>query len=207
MYNNPISNRFEFRLPDDFLYQSIIDKYNDFFKIIPNNYYNISEYINHGITSITFPGFSGGLNNVQQRSNSRSIEFQDGQRPTEAINKKFTVTFRAFENYLNYWILFEQLFLYREFPMKLNQNPKTLVDKKRKNDSYISREFLIHYNDDDGNYVMTQKLMDIKFDSISDISMSYNDISNNVKTFTCGFSFNYLEFGLNYDFLKIKNGD
>lgn len=108
MIPNAKNNNFFITLPHTFFYPEIIEKYEFYIKRLPNPYETISDFVNSSIQGITFPSIDMGI--VEQTlMEDTPIKWKDGFDFKKSIDKEFTITFKLFEGYINYWIMFDQL--------------------------------------------------------------------------------------------------
>ena len=139
-------------------------------------------FLNSTVQSISFPGISG-VTPVEQVQAGRTISYRQGYKFSQVINRDFSVTFRLVDAYLNYWLMYEQLMRYTNFYAEEPTDP----------DREFFPDFEILYLTSDGNLTILQTLKQVLFLGISDLTPSYTEISNNTRTFTCNFKFNYFE--------------
>lgn len=175
-------NQFKFLFPKDFLFPDIENKYQQYLKDLPTAYPDSRSFLNSTVQSISFPGVTG-VTPVDQIQAGRSVSYRQGYRFSQVINRDFTVTFRLTDAYLNYWLMYEQLLRFTNFAEEEPNDP----------DREFFPDFEILYLTSDGNLTILQKLKQVLFMGISDLTPTYTDISNSTKQFTCSFKFNYFE--------------
>lgn len=186
MILNAKSNQFRFLFPKGFIDSSIEAKYTKFLKKIPGPFESMNDYVNHTIQSISFPGVTAeSLEQINGREVFSQEDARDGfltKNPrniknsfdlSRNIDKSFTVTLKASDGYLNYWILFENL---QKFLQVYN------------NQQYMP-DFQIQYLDFMGYQFSTINYRQILFLGISDLEMSYASINMDFKTFTLNFKY------------------
>jgi hypothetical protein len=182
IFLNARSNQFKFLFPKGFLLPEIDEKYKQYLKDLPTPYADVRSFLNSTVQSISFPGVTG-VTPVEQIQSGRKIAYRQGYKFSQVINKDFTVTFRLVDAYLNYWLMYEQLMRYTNYAEEHPDDP----------DREFFPDFEILYLTNNGNLTILQTLKQILFLGITDLTPSYTDISNNTKTFTCAFRFNYFE--------------
>lgn len=175
-------NQFKFLFPKDFLFPDIEKKYQQYLKDLPTAYPDSRSFLNSTVQSVSFPGVTG-VTPVDQIQAGRSVSYRQGYRFSQVINRDFTVTFRLTDAYLNYWLMYEQLLRFTNFASEEPEDP----------DREFFPDFEILYLTSDGNLTILQKLKQVLFMGISDLTPTYTDISNSTKQFTCSFKFNYFE--------------
>lgn len=181
LFLNARYNQFKFLFPKEFLYKEISEKYSDYLKDLPTPYPNVISFLNSTVQSITFPGVSG-IQTVDQIQAGRAVSYRQGFRFAQVVNKEFTVTFRLVDAYLNYWLMYEQLVKYTNFAV---EQPES--------DNEFLPDLSILYLTSTGNLTVLQKLIQVVYVGIGDLTPNYTDISNSTKTFTCSFKYNYFE--------------
>jgi hypothetical protein len=188
MFLNARYNQFKFFLPKDFLYRSVEEKYEDHLKQMSVPYKSVIDFLNSTIKSITFPGVQGG-GTVTQYQAAKRVNYRQAFKFNQIVNRDFTVTFRMVDAYLNYWLMYEQLMKYTNYE---DEDVAQQLDVPLINNEFFP-DFEVQYLTSDGEVGILQRLRQIVYTGISDLTPSYNDISNATRDFTCRFSFNYLE--------------
>jgi len=197
LFLNARYNQFKFLFPKGFLYPAIEEKYKQYLKDLPNPYATTRDFLNSTVQQISFPGVTG-ITPVEQIQSARTVAYRQGYRFSQVINKDFTVTFRLVDAYLNYWLMYEQLIRYTNFAAERPDDP----------DAEFFPDFEILYLTSTGNLTILQKLKQVLFMGISDLTPTYTDISNSTKTFTCSFRFNYFELQIHpMDYSSLNTAD
>lgn len=173
------NNQFKFLFPKDFLFEDVTNKYTESLKVLPISYKNVIDFLNSSIQSISFPGLQK-VADVSQISKARKISWRDGSKFDMDINKDFSITFSLLDSYLNYWIMYDQLINFLDFNCAIEYFP----------------EFNIFYLENSGEVKIEQKLKNILYLGITDLTPSYTDTSVSSKTFTCYFKFNYFDINI-----------
>jgi hypothetical protein len=181
LFLNARYNQFRFLFPKGFLYKDIENTYEKYLKDLPTPYTNVLSFLNSTVQSISFPGVSG-IQTVDQVQAGRIVSYRQGFRFAQVVNKEFTVTFRLVDAYLNYWLMYEQLVRYTNFAVEQDESDQEFLP-----------DFSILYLTSSGNLTVLQKLIQVVYTGIGDLTPSYTEISNNTKTFSCTFKYNYFE--------------
>lgn len=169
------NNNFIVKFPNNFLYPSINEKYERYVKRLGIPYENVTDYLNASIQQISFAGSDNET--VRQTLMEDPVRWKSGFRFGIEYQRDFDITFKNYEGYINYWIMFEQL---REF-LSYDNEQQFLPN--------ISLTFL----DQTGFEFITIEYKQILMRSISDLDLDYSSNTPEFQTFTCGFSFNYFE--------------
>jgi len=181
LFLNARYNQFKFLFPKQFLYQEIEEKYQQYLKDLPTPYPNVISFLNSTVQSISFPGVSN-ISTVDQVQAGRIVSYRQGFRFAQVVDKEFTVTFRLVDAYLNYWLMYEQLVKYTNFAIEQPSSDKEFLP-----------DLSILYLTSSGNLTVLQKLIQVIYTGIGDLTPSYTEISNTTRTFTCSFKYNYFE--------------
>jgi len=175
MILNAKDNNFRVEFPRGYFYKEVCDKYEPIIKRMPIPYDNLRDYMNSSIQSITFPSIEGPL--VDQLILDDPVTWKGRGNVERWMSRDFTITFKLYEAYLNYWIMFEQLRYFYDYHTKDIALPG------------ITLQFL----DNDGYEIIAFLFKQTVFYGISSIELSYGSNVPNFKTFTCSFKYNYPE--------------
>lgn len=186
MILNAKSNQFRFLFPKGFIYPEIEEKYSRFLKKIPGPFESMNDYVNHTIQGITFPSIQADtneqINGREVYSDNDSNENFLTKNPrsvkgsfdlSRVLDKNFTVTLKAADGFLNYWILFENLQKFLQV-----YNP----------DQYVP-DFQIQYLDFMGYQFSTINYRKVLFTGISEMELAYNSVAMDFRTFTVSFKY------------------
>ena len=173
MIPNAKNNNFFITFPKQFFYEEIIEKYNFYIQRLPNPYQNIPDFINSSIQGVSFPSVEMGT--VDQTLMDDPVKWKDGFNFETNLNKTFTITFKLFEGYINYWIMFDQL---RKFYH---------LDTKNEFFPPMTLSFL----DNTGFELIAFKFDKIIMTSISSLDLSYAENIPEFQTFSIDFHYNY----------------
>lgn len=173
MILNSKNSNFIFNFPKNFIYNNIQERYKTYLKRLPLPYDSVSDYMNASIQSITFPG--GSVENTEQMLYEDKVKWKGGLDVNNQINKEFTITFKNYEGYINYWIMFD---LFLEFNSYDND-----------------REFLpdvnISFLDHSGYEFIVFEYKQLLFNEISELELNFSSNISEFQNFTCSFTYNY----------------
>jgi len=169
------NNSFRVTFPKNFLYPQIEEKYSKFIKKLNSPYESTIDYLNSSIQQITFPG--ANTETVRQTLHEDPVQWKAGYRMGIEFEREFDITFKNYEGYLNYWIMFEQLREYLDYDQKDEFMPN------------MSIQFL----DYSGYEFVSLEYKQIIMRSITELDLNYSSNTPEFQTFSCGFSFNYFE--------------
>ena len=176
MILNAKNNNFRFEFQKTFFFQPIVDKYEYIIKRLPCPYNNIRDYINAGIQEVTFP--ASDLPKVEQQNlHNPPVPWKGKGNMEFSIPKDITITFKLYEGYINYWIMFEQLNYFYQYTTEQQALP----------DMFLS------FMDNVGFELFTFKLGRPIYYGISELSLSFSSNVPEFKTFTCNFSYTTFE--------------
>lgn len=192
MILNAKNNQFKIILPRKFFSEEVEKKYGFYLKRLPTPFESITDFTNHTIQSVNFPGVSSDL--VEQWV-GRRVEV-DGKQVTKnpqywrqaadldrVIPKEFTINFKAADAYLNYWALFEQFRIYLSIPNE---------------EDYIP-DFQLIYLDREGYQILTILLKQPIIKGISEVEMNYSSAAMEFKTFSMNIGYNTFEIDVKLD--------
>jgi len=113
MLLNSINSQFVVLFPQNFFYPEIKKKWNPVVKRLKLPYETIEDYINASVQTISFPSVE--LPNVDQGQGQFMITYRGGKELEPILDKNLTITFKLSEGFISYWILFEQIEMFREY--------------------------------------------------------------------------------------------
>lgn len=176
MILNAKNNNFFIELPRGFFYDEVIKKYDFYIKRLPNPYENIRDFINASIQGVSFPSISMDI--VEQTLyEDKPVKWKDGFNFEKHIDKSFTMTFKGYEGYINYWILFEQLYWFYNYDAENEYFP----------------EMTLSMLDNTGFELIAFNFNKILMTEISSLDLSYSSNLPDLNTFTVTFHYNYFE--------------
>jgi hypothetical protein len=176
MFLSARQQNFILKFPKGFFYKEIEDRYLPLIKRLPGIYENIEDYINSSVQKVQFKGFSS--ENVEQYINEDRVKWKQGPRIGNTMEKSFTVSFKLYESYINYWILYEQFILFHNFENK---------------DEFLP-DINLFFMDNTGHLTLSFKFQQILFNEITELTLTHEFYSGSIpdlQNFDCVFNFNY----------------
>jgi len=175
MILNAKNNNFRLEFPKQFFYDEVIDKYKFYLKRLPMPYDNIRDFINASIQGVSFPAASGPM--VDQTLYDDPVKWRGRGSLERWIDREFSVTFKLYEGYINYWIMFEQLQKFYSYDQR----------------NYMMDDLVLSFLDNSGFEIIAFKFMKIVYHGISSLDLSFSSNVPEFQTFTCDFVFNYMD--------------
>jgi len=177
MILNAKNNNFRIELPRSFFSDYITNKYIPSIKKYQTIYNNIWDFINASIQSCTVPTPNLPIVEQERLHNTKSI-YKGKGNVNYYLDKDFTITFKFYDGFLNYFIMYELLIEFYEYRNK-NTNLGDLL--------------LTFYNNS-GYEIFNIVYEKIVYNSISELKLEYPSNTPTFQTFDCGFSFNDIKF-------------
>ena len=175
MILNSRNNNFIVRLQRGWFYSDIIRKYETYIKRLPIPYDNLQDYMTAGIQAMSFPSLSAET--VEQTLYEDPIVAKGGHNPIWYLDREFTLTFKSYEGYINYWIMFDMFF---EF-YSMDQKDKYLGD--------ITLSFL----DQTGFEFVAIEFSQVTLTALSSLELNYSSNTAEFTNFTADFKYNYIK--------------
>ena len=182
MFLSGRNNQFKFEFPRTFIPSEIGDKYKSYLNRLPAGLIKDPiSYFNYGIQSINFPGPS--FDPVSQNDFPGNTRKYRSSIPTQELyDKTFTVTFKAFDGWVNYWLAFELYNYYYSLPG---------------NKPHLPEGIGIQFIDGEGNILVTAKLSQMIMSSITPLNLNFSSNTIEFETFDIEFNYNILDIELN----------
>ena len=174
MILNSKNSNYVFSFPKSFLFKEVKDRYEPILKRTASPYSSLVDYLNASIQGITFPGIESEV--VQQTLREDNVKWKDGFRAGKHLQKEFTVTFKSYEGYINYWIMYDQLKQFLSYDQELEFFAPT------------SLSFL----DQTGFELINMEYQQVLFTGMSSLELSFSSNVSEFQTFDCTFVYNYL---------------
>jgi len=173
MILNSLNNQFLVRLPRNFFYTEVHQRWAPVVKRLKLPYENLEDFMNASIQQLSFPGIE--LSPVEQGQQQFKIAYRPGKELEPLFDKNITLTFKLSEGFISYWVLFEQIELFTQ-----------VYDVKKPfwDPMYIS--FLDHH----GFELMAFTFEKIVPTSLSQFDLSYANTAADFNTFTLGLRYN-----------------
>ena len=171
------SNQFRFNFPKAFVPTDVANRYDPYLNSVPGNMVKRSiDLLNYSIQSINFP--AAEFDPVAQRDKPGiQRQYRASLPKQELFAKTLEVTFKLFDGFINYWMLFDTFDYYYS---PLYKGP------------YIPEGMRLQLYDGNGNVIVSAEMRRVIFQSIGSLDLSYSENSPDAKTFTCTFVYNEL---------------
>ena len=184
MIGVPRASDFVVHIPDNFIYESIKEKYKDFFDEKNFLFQNITDYINSTVMSANFPAPKLNSNNSQIKGyNAEKIEHRSGMHSSQKFDKKIKINFQLKTSYLNWFIWHDLLCDYND-----NVNGDKINNRVVGNDTFLP-DISVFMLDEDGNISHERILKNIVPDSMDDITLIKSESKINKKEFSVTFKY------------------
>lgn len=174
MILNSRNSNFILTFPKNFLYPRIQDRYRTYLKRLPLPYDSVTDYLNASIQSTSFPGASIGI--VEQRLYEDPVKWKDGLSG-RFFKREFSVEFKSYEGYINYWMMFDLLQEYANYDNKEPYLPN------------ITLSFL----DQSGFELIVYEYQKVIMTDISDLQLNFTSNAADFQSFSCSFTYNYFK--------------
>lgn len=173
------SNQFRFSFPRSFIPPEVADKYRPYFNRIPGGLIKEPiDYWNYGIQSINLPGVS--YSPVEQEEFRGGTKTFRGSLPIEKLyGNELTVTMQGFDGWINYWMAFDTFNYYYNLTGKFPHLPEGNG---------------IQILDGEGNALVTVRLKEMIWSSISSLDLNFSSNTVEFQTFDLGFNYNLIDF-------------
>ena len=189
---SPRYDLMRFHLPKSFLPPEIEEKYTNLLNKDAYTMTTAIDYLNESIQGVTMPGISEltitqqqhGSNGVSKNGRKLNVEpshditYLTAGNPLEKIDKEFTVTFRANQGLLNYFMLYETAFWYACREYSWDCEPVMFIELMN----------------EDGTVISTVKYIDVHIDGIEGLEFNYSKVEREANTFNVTFKFNNIDF-------------
>ncbi len=175
------NNNFIVRFNKGFFYPSIVDKYETYIKRLPIPYETIHDYMTAGIQAMTFPALTAEP--VEQILYEDNYTSKGGLRLERYLDRQFNISFKLYEGYINYWVMFD---MFRAF-YDLDNKDAFLPD--------VTLSFL----DQTGFEFVAVEFHQVIMTNISELELDYSSNTAEFKTFNMNFKYNYINIKKRFD--------
>ena len=184
MIINSRSSNFIFNFPVGFFLEQIETKYKSYINRMPGLPWDtLTNMMNAHVQSITMPSMS--MSPVSQtRRLGKQQTYKSGQPVPDYFTKEMTVTMKALDGYINYWIFLENTLLH----LDLKDEPSLYFD-----------DMFVRIIDQEGHIIQTIRFEKPMLTNLSEISLSYSDNNPDFSTFDCTFTYNAMELLVEHD--------
>jgi len=172
------NNQFRFTFPRTFIPPSIADKYRPYFNRMPGGLIKEPiDYWNYGIQSLNLPGPSYSPTE-QQNFPGYTRGYRSSIPTKELFQHDFTVTMQAYDGWINYWMAIDMFKYYYELSGK---------------EPHLPEGNGIQLIDGEGNVLVTIKLRQMIWTSVSSLDLNFSSNTVEFQTFDIGFNYNFSE--------------
>ena len=175
MILNSKNNNFIVRFNKGFIYPEIVKRYETYLKRLPIPYESVQDYLTASIQAMSMPSLA--VEPVEQTLYEDPHSSKGGKRFETYLDRTFTITFKTYEGYINYWIMFD---LFRAY-YDLDNKVEFLTD--------INLTFLDHT----GFEFITINFNQIILTNLSELELNYSSNTAEFRTFTATFKYNYMK--------------
>jgi hypothetical protein len=152
----------------------VTEKYTTYLKRLPIPYESIEDYMSASIQSVTFPALTADT--VEQLLYEEPVTAKGGKRFERYLDRQFTITFKSYEGWINYWIMFDQMFAYWD------------LDNKKKYLPDLNLGFLDHT----GFEFVAINFQQVVMTGVSELELNYASNTAEFRNFTVNFKYNYI---------------
>lgn len=183
MIINSRSSNFVFNFPVDFIHETVAEKYKPYVMRMPGLPWDtVTNMMNAHIQSISMPSMN--MTPVSQtRRIGKDQTYKSGQPVPDYFSKEITITMKALDGYINYWIFME--------------NALTFLDLS--DERLYFDDMFVRVLDQEGHILQTLRFEKPMITSISEVSLSFSDNNPDFHTFDCTFTYNALDFIVEHD--------
>lgn len=181
MILNARNNGFVFLFPPDFFAEEVKDKFKKYYQSLILPYDNIEDFMSSTIQQIEFPGWDMQLPS-QTRTLGKRQEYKSSKPVEDLFERKFTLTFKLSDAYLNYFIFLDNAMNYVDFSNK-SQTTSPMQLALLNNEGYIV-----------SSVVFNKPILFAQ----EGFKLSYSSVTPKFTTFTA--KFNYLDFDFDLKF-------
>ena len=175
------NNNFIVTFNRGFFYPNIVEKYETYLKRLPIPYENLHDYMTASIQAMSFPALTAEP--VEQILYEDNYTSKGGLRLERYLNREFNLTFKLYEGYINYWVMFDMFRAYYD------------LDNK---DAFLP-DITLQFLDATGFEFMSVQFHQILMTSISELELNYSSNSADFKTFNMNFKYNYIKIQKRFD--------
>lgn len=184
---NARTDLFFVQLPKTFFPEEVTRKFNGYLERLPRVNQTPQGIVNDSIQSITIPNLNyepavQTRAGFEQRKRGDQVRYRSGTEVQDLYDNTFTITMRAKDGHINYWIMLDLFRYHYSFP-----NPIQFIF-----------DLPIAILDSFGNIIFTVIMKKCLFTGMSEYELNFSNNTNSFKSFDCTFAFNELDF----EFLK-----
>jgi hypothetical protein len=169
------NNNFIVTFNQGWFYPDIVRRYETYIKRLPVPYQNLHDYMTASVQAMSFPALSAEP--VEQVLYEDNYTSKGGLRLERYLDRKINLTFKLYEGYINYWVMFDT---FRAF-YDLDNKEAFMPD--------LSVTFL----DQTGFEFITVQFHQIVILNISEVELNYSSNTAEFKTFNMSLNYNYIK--------------
>lgn len=181
MILNVRQNGFVFFFPPDYFSDAVKEKYKKYYQSLVLPYDTIDDFMSSTIQSIDFPAWA--MTPVQQtRTLGKKQEYKSSTQVVDNFTRKFTITFKMTDSYLNYFIFLDNALNFLDFSNK----------------QQVSSPMRLSLLNNEGYLVSSIVFNDPLLISQDGIKLSYSAAAPDFKTFSA--TYQYFDFKIETEF-------
>ena len=166
-------NNFVVLFPMNFWDESLVKRYEDYYRYSQLPYENIGDFVFSTVQSISFPDLK--IKTAQQtRKYGKKADYKGSDPVEDTLTRQFTISFKLGEGMLNYRFMHENIIHY------LDHN----------NETQYFDDIVLGVLDNDGYLMETTKFKQVIITGISSVQYSYTGIDGGFNKFDVSFNFN-----------------
>lgn len=185
-----LNNQFHFNLPTGFVPATEEERYMKLLGAKRKLHNTVLDYLNSTIQQITFPGVKFPTVDNPQNLHKKKIKWKSANNIFNLFDDEITVTFLNVDSNLNYLIMMD-----------------ILINHYLNTDTTYDESILITVLDERRNALYYIHFKDVMWTGIDSNAFAYNEQSIQGKTFTCTFTFNFIDFNYVADNTDIITND
>jgi hypothetical protein len=169
------NNNFIVTFNQGWFYPDIVRRYETYIKRLPVPYQNLHDYMTASVQAMSFPALSAEP--VEQVLYEDNYTSKGGLRLERYLDRKINLTFKLYEGYINYWVMFDTFRAFYDLDNKESFMPD------------LSVTFL----DQTGFEFITVQFHQIVILNISEVELNYSSNTAEFKTFNMSLNYNYIK--------------
>ena len=172
MFLNSKNNNFILLFPPDFYSKELEDRYKAYYNQMLLPYDKLEDFMSASIQSIDFPGWT--MEGPQQiRMYGAKQEFKSSTPIKDLITRKFTVTFKLADAYMNYLVFLDNAIHFLDF----------------KNKQQYFEGFKLCMLNNEGYLVSYMDFKKVLLNGMSDFKLAFSSIGAEFNTWTADFTY------------------